>query len=108
MPIRSDRSRVSGRRGEDGTNGRAKPRRSEEVRSFCSLSEGGRGKDSPPALRERRIQLGVVKARVRHGMPGILIHSDKDCRCGGWESRSPGLEPCFHSMRVETPSPSWS
>ena len=50
-----------------------------------------------------------MKARVRQGVPGnvLAFHSDKDCRCG-WESRSVGLVPCFHSIRVETPSPSWS
>ena len=75
---------------------------------FCSLSEGGRDKDSPPALPERRTQMSAIQAQVRHGVSGDFIHSDKDCRCDGRESRSVGLVPCFHSMSVETPSPSWS
>lgn len=79
-PIRSIRSRVSGSHGEDGMNGRAKPSRSEEA----------------------------IQAQVRHGVSRDFIHSDKDCLCCGGESRSVGLVPCFHSMSVETPSPSWS
>jgi hypothetical protein len=73
-----------------------------------SLSEGGRGKDSPPALPERRMQMSAIRAQVRHGEPGRSIHRDKDRRYDGRESRSVGLVPCFHSMSVETPSESWS
>ena len=50
--------------------------------------------------------MSAMKARVRKGVL-LAFHSDKDCRCGR-ESRSVGLVTCFHSMRVETPSPSWS
>ena len=56
---------------------------------------------------EKRLQMRD-EAQVRHGVLGDFIHSDKDCLCGGRESRSVGLVPCFHSMSVETPSPSWS
>jgi hypothetical protein len=45
---------------------------------------------------------------VGQALRGNFIHGDKDCLCGGRESRSVGLEPCFYSMSVETPSPSWS
>jgi len=52
--------------------------------------------------------LGAIKA-VRQGVPSnvLTFHGDKDCLCGR-ESWSVGLVPRFHSMRVETPSPSWS
>ena len=52
--------------------------------------------------------MGAIRTQVRQGLPGNLLHSDKDCRCGGPESRSVGLLPCFHSISVETPSQSWS
>jgi hypothetical protein len=76
---------------------------------ICSRPEGGRGKDSPPALPERRVQMSAIKERVRQGVAGhvLAFHSDEDCRFGR-ESWSVGLVPCFHSMRVEIPSPSWS
>jgi hypothetical protein len=67
-----------------------------------SRPEDGRGKDSRPAPPERMVQMSAMKARVRQGVLGNVLdfHSDKDCRCGR-ESRSVGLVPCFHSMRVE-------
>ncbi|MGA7883231.1 MAG: hypothetical protein WCD63_20400, partial [Terrimicrobiaceae bacterium] len=37
---------------------------------ICSHSEGGRGKDSPFALPERRMQMSAMKARVRQGVLG--------------------------------------
>jgi hypothetical protein len=72
---------------------------------ICSFFEGGRGKDSPPVLPEGRMQMSAIEAQA---VWGNLIHSDKDCLCDGRESRSVGLVPCFHSISVETPSPSWS
>ena len=46
-------------------------RRVVEGALICSLSEGGRGKDSPPALPERRVQMSAIKARVRQGVTGF-------------------------------------
>jgi hypothetical protein len=76
-----------------------------EFALICSRPEDERGKDSPP----RRVQMSAIRALVRQGVPGgvLAFHSDKDCRCG-WESRSAGLVPCFHSSKFETPSPSLS
>ena len=48
--------------------------------------------------------MGAIRTQVRRGLPAGLIHRVEDCRCGGCESRSVGLVPCFHSMSVETPS----
>ena len=63
----------------------------------CS-PEDGRGKHSPPALPEGRMQMSAIEAQqVRQAVRGNLIHSDKDRLCGGGESRSVGLVPCFHS-----------
>jgi hypothetical protein len=46
---------------------------------ICSRPEGGRGKDSPPALPERRVQMSAIKARVPQGVPTFLAyHGDKD------------------------------
>ena len=67
----------------------------------CSRPEAGCGKDSPP----RRLQTSAIEARVRQGVQGNRFH--RDCP-RGWESRSIGLVPCFHSISVETPSLSWS
>ena len=52
-PIRSTRSRVLGQSGEDGMNGRAKPSRSEEVRSFAAFPRAGAASiRRPPCLKE--------------------------------------------------------
>ena len=54
---------------------------------ICSISEGGRGKDSPPALPERRMQMSAMKARVRKGVAASFLnfHIEKNCRCGRGE-----------------------
>ena len=86
-------------RGRNEWAGEAK--RVGKVALVCSRPEAGRGKDSPP----RRPQTSAIKARVRQGDQGNSFHSE----CPrGWESRSIGRVPCFHSMSVETPSLSWS
>ena len=101
--------RRHGSRANGSLNWAARARVVLEGALICSRSEGGRGRDSPPALTERRMQMSAMKARLRQGVLGnvLAFHSDKDCRCG-LESRSLGLVACFHSMRVETPSLSWS
>jgi hypothetical protein len=43
----------------------------------CSLSEGGRGKDSPPALLERRIQMTAIQEQVGQALRGKFIHSER-------------------------------
>ena len=99
-PIRSARSRVSGR-GEDGANGRAKPSGSGKVRWFAAVPK-------PGAARTRRRE-GCKRARSRRGCARVFSGNCFHSECPrGWESRSIGLVPCFHSMSVETPSPSWS
>ena len=99
-PIRTARSRVSGR-GEDGANGAGEAKRVGKVALVCSRPEDGRGKDSPP----QRVQTSAIRARVRKGVQGNFFHSE--CPRGR-ESRSVGLVPYFHAISVETPSPSWS
>ena len=37
---------------------------------FCSRSEGGRGKDSPPALPERRMQMSAMQGAGAPGCAG--------------------------------------
>ena len=45
---------------------------------FCSLFEGWRGKNSPPAAPEGRTQICAIEARVRHGLPGNFLHRTKN------------------------------
>ena len=52
-PIRSARSRVSGRSSEDGRNGRTKPRGSGKLRSFAAFPKVGAARTRcPPCLKE--------------------------------------------------------
>ena len=79
----------------------------EELRSFAAFPKAGAAR-----TRRRPPKEGCKWARSRRRCARVCrvtsFHSDKDCRCGGCESRSAGLVPCFHSISVETPSPSWS
>ncbi len=107
-PIRSARSRVSGRSSEDGRNGRTKPRGSGKLRSFAAFPKVGAARTRcPPCLKEG-CKCARSKRRCARVCSGNFLHGDKDCRWRGCDSLSTGLVPCFHSMSVETPSPSWS
>jgi len=87
----------------EGMGGRSQAGR--ESRAGLRTPRKWAWQDSPP----RRPQTSAIDAQVRQGIPrkAVAFHSGKVWRFGR-ESRSPGLVPGFHSMRVEAPSPSWS
>ena len=64
---------------------------------FCSLSKGGHGKDSPPALPEGRMQMGAIKRRCARVCRLTSFIATRTAGVAAAKAGRLACVPCFHS-----------